>query len=105
MKNNKWSKIKQYDYYKTIDSLERKELKEGDMIEILFPDAEEHPYITKPVTFSVCVKTGMMETKVDMSGGPDTHRYSKAFVNIDYNGLSVPIYLRNYKELKIRRAK
>ena len=105
MKKENWSKIGTIEYYGEVDSLDGKELKEGELIEIQFPDSETDPYIATPIVFSVHTKIGEMQTQVDMSGGPDTHRYSKAFVNIDYHGLSVPIYLRDHKELKLRRVK
>lgn len=105
MKKDKWSKIGKIDYYGEVDALDGKELKEGELIEIQFPDAENEPYIAKPIVFSIHTKIGEMQSQVDMSGGPDTHRYSKSFVCIDFHGLRVPIYLRDHKELKLRRVK
>lgn len=99
------TKIETNDYYGEIDSLDGKELKEGEKIEILFPDAEEHPYITNPIVFDVHTETGNMESQVDMNRHPDTHRYSRAYVIIHYNGLPVELYLRKQTTLKIRRVK
>lgn len=98
----KWSNIKTNDYYGQIDSLDGKELKEGEKIEIQFPEFDDIPNI--PVIFDVHIETGNMKTQVDMSGGPDTHKYSRAYVIIHYKGLPVELYLRNQVSLKIRRV-
>ena len=100
----KWSGVETIDYYGQVDGLDGKELKKGEKIEILFPDSEEHPYITNPIVFDVHTKTGEMESQVDMSGGPDNHRYSRAYVIIHYQGLPVELYIRNQATLKIRRV-
>lgn len=82
-----FTKVTSIDYYGTVDGLCGKELKAGDKVELLFPDGtvEKHTLRTE---------AGTMQTQVDMNNHPDTHEFSKAYIERNISGTIVKIFLK-----------
>lgn len=90
-----FSKIEVVDYYREVDGLNGKELIDGEKVEILFQDKTIVPAV-------VHTERGEMESYVDMSNSPDTHKYSKSYIIETIHGSKLKIYLRD-SDLQLRR--
>ena len=97
MMKNEWKKIVQVDYYKEVDGIGRKPLKNGDKLLIKFENGIEEIHIIHIIRASG-------SDQVDMNGFPDRFPTSKAYVLLEYNGTKVKAFLRQMN-IKVRRIK
>lgn len=75
-------------YYGAVDSLDGKTAIKAGQYMLEFPDGSTG-------SFFVRIERGIEHAQIDMTGAPDVYPTHKAYIEVDFHGATVRVYLRD----------